>query len=195
MDNKLRDKISDEWESGNISAAYELAKIFFNRGLKSKKVNIIYIDALIGLNNFLDAKAFLDQQVDTSNSNYLFHLYMCYGYLYTKKSDILKSISYYKQAHLVMFSNPAPLIYIAKNYYMLGNFDDSKKYLNQVLELGEELNDEAYFNLALIEKSLRNYDNALIFLQKALVIDPQYYKAIDLMNDCKIARNRKNSPL
>ncbi|MCB1604590.1 MAG: tetratricopeptide repeat protein [Xanthomonadales bacterium] len=190
--NKLYQKIFDEWKSGNISSAYELTRKYLDRGIESKKVNIIFVDLLISLNNFQEAKQFLDEQVNTSNTEYLHQLYLQYGHLYTKKSDIQRSISYYKKAHSIKPNDPGSLIYIAQNYYSQGDFDSSIKYFNKVLKTTKQLNDEAYFNLGLIEKSLHNYDKAIFYFEKALELDPDYYIATNQMNDCRLARNRHN---
>ncbi len=193
MDSKhIYKKLYDCWESGYISTAYELSIKYLQLNPDSFSVKIIKSDVLISLNRFDEAKVILDSLYETSNLKVLFQVFLKLGHFYKKKSDLEKSSSWYKQALIINQDNSLALMYIGENYLSMGNFDKSRKYFNKIIKLDSDIIDEALYNLGVIEKSLRNYDEALAYFDNALQIDPEYKLALKQKEDTILALKEKS---
>jgi tetratricopeptide (TPR) repeat protein len=84
---------------------------------------------------------------------------------------------YYLNA-LELDTNNTHALYVVGYYYQqLGDFDKSEKYYLSLLD--KEDNENALFNLGYINLVyLNDYPHAIIYFQKALIINPDYHEAL-----------------
>lgn len=186
-------KLYEYWESGYVSAAYEMTLLYLDLNPNSVSVKIIQADILTSLNRYDEAKIILDSLHSSVKSEQLFQVFLQFGHFFKKNNNLEKSNSWYKQALLINQDNALSLVYIAENYLSQGDFVSAKKYFNKVIDLDNGLVDETLYNLGVIEKSLRKYSDALILFNRALEIDPGYKLAIKQKKDVILALELKRS--
>ena len=81
----------------------------------------------------------------------------------------LEAISYYPKFTQAYFN-------LAKSFYVLSDYDNSKKYLLKNIEI-DPSQYQSLKMIADIYRKERNLEEAVVFYKKAIDIDPNYYKA------------------
>ncbi len=184
---KIYEDIFDNWNSGNYSVAFELLEKYLIYRPNSLSVNIIKADILIKFSRFDEAETILKKLLQTDFNEHIDLIYLQFGHLYKNKGEFVKSNKWYTKALLTSKDSANIQIYLACNYLSLGVFQKAQKHLEQVIKSGENLMDEAYYNLGVIEKYSRNYEKAIKYFNMALEIDPEYELAIREKKDVVLA--------
>lgn len=184
---KIYEDIFGNWNSGNYSVAFELLEKYLIYRPDSLSVNVIKADILVKFSRFDESGIILKKLLQTNFNKHIDLIYLQFGHLYKNKGEFVESNKWYTKALLISKDNANIQIYLACNYLSLGIFQKAQKYLNQVIKSGEDLMDEAYYNLGVIEKFSGNYEKSIKYFDKALEIDPEYELAVKEKKDVILA--------
>src|SRR5210317_631287 len=93
-----------------------------------------------------------------------------------QKKDYEKSLKIFLELDQENPQNINNLIFISLNFMFLGRFQDAIKSLNQIESLNNKL-PECYFNRALCNTQLKEFQRSIYDYKKAIHLKPNYYQA------------------
>jgi len=134
---------------------------------------LIYSRCLVSLGQYNDSEKALDH-AEKIGANKL-HLVLAYkAKLYERMGELETAAEMYLKAHKLVPNDATYLIYLASIIFAIGDVPKAEKIAREAIECSDGCIDEAYYNLAGYLLCQRRYDEALIYYEKALSIDPDF---------------------
>lgn len=136
-----------------------------------------YGGILIELKQFDDAKKIIEKTIELVSDSEICWAYALMGDLYKEKGGFEDSIFWYKKAIEYCPEEATFWIYVGLIYMRQGELKEAEINFTQGTRCRDGYTDEAYFNLAMVKMCQARYQEAEVYLKKALEIDPDYEHA------------------
>ncbi len=142
---------------------------------------------------YKDAVYALRQAIRFFPEQHLDMPYAAMGEMYLTKGSLRAAERWYRKALAQNSNGTQNFIFLGTVLARQGRFAEAKRYHRQAAKLSTEDWDEAYYNLGLILRAERKYNSALICLNKAIKLDPEYEEAKQVREDMiKVIKIRQN---
>jgi tetratricopeptide (TPR) repeat protein len=148
---------------------------------------ILYAEMLTNIRRFTDAEAVLHEvalEVALPEVNEG-HWMICAAWMrhFRTKGDIENAVVWARRLIQLRPDWTVGYIFLGSSLARLGRFDDAVAAYEPATKLpanAENSPDEAYLNIALIRRAQHRFDEALVLLNRAIEIDPDYepYKTV-----------------
>jgi len=147
----------------DFASAYSRRAIARSWGIHIGQLNSIHIEkCLSDIQNALR----IDKDLTDAQIAFGFYYYYC-------KKDYLNALLSFNTASVKNPENYQPLFYMAMVYRNMGDWKKSQGLINRVITLNPQ--DPLYLtNIGVSYTYLHKYDSALIYLQKAIDLNPQW---------------------
>ncbi len=191
----LNDKIASTFN--NLGTLYAIARNLDDAEKnfkKSIKLDSNFLDAYLNIGSLyfdnydFDPALYYLKKIIKKDASYAFMniVYQKMGIIFKEKGDTKKGIDYLKKSLLIK-DNPAVYNNLGHLYFTLKSWHEAKQNFLKAFNLNSEKALYAY-NIACCDYELNNEKEAIIFLEKAIDLNPNYEQATHLLS----ALNGKN---
>jgi tetratricopeptide (TPR) repeat protein len=104
------------------------------------------------------------------------------GHMYNHKGNHHRAEMWYRRAVKISASTNN-LVFLGSCLAREGRFDEAEHLLCRAVKVESSNPDEAYYNLAIIFRNTGRYDEALVCLERAIELDPDYELAKGARDD------------
>lgn len=125
-------------------------------------------------------------QLQSTQEEYLSKELMALNALYNARNyeGLLQTVTLAFQKNPKLMSNPNIHFLIAMSYYKVNDFTNSRDHFLKLLQLKERYKKSAYIFLAICYNNLKEVDEAMNTLERALILYPNFYEARVGCFDC-----------
>jgi tetratricopeptide (TPR) repeat protein len=184
-ESSLWQRLMMAWSREDIACRHEIALQYTAAYPENIAGWIALADARTELAQYADALAALRcaRRLAKSSPRHQAFVWMSFGHLYRARSELSLAIRYYRRA---VGSQPttSALIFLGAALAQRGDLAEAKRCHRRAARLATENPDEAFFNLGLILRAERRYDEAIAYFDEALKHDPGYAAARKARTDC-----------
>ena len=161
----------------------ELLRYYLRFYPENIQAQMMYGDALRCLWKSNEAYSVLTQAFGICQQNQLKgDIAIIIAKLVSKHVSPQKAKKWYDLACELLPSASFLWMYRGVNLAVLGEFDKAKECYDTVIQMHDELEDEARLNLGLVYRAMAKYDEAIDCFRQALVINPTYKEAQDVLH-------------
>lgn len=190
----LRQRIVGLMEEGAVAPLLEAHLGYLQKFPESGWGWLVSVPTLIDLGRYGDAKAALKSARLFNSDEALPTLCYWRSILYKEKGDLRRAERWIREALEVEPNNGSFQVTLGDILAKRGKLKAARKAHLAAVELGDANVDEAHFNLALLLRAQRRYDEALVQVNAALSIDPDYSDAYALKQDLEAVQQGDWSP-
>ena len=191
----IKDKMRFKESSNKFDDEYiKLARSMFfinnNRAEIKKAINNKFNSDTIDIKNFVSLKDISQDEISR---------YLNLVSTKIKQNDILGGLNIYNNLLLKVecsnlenknLINSNIYNYLADIYYSLNKLQDAVPYYERSISLYPDITNKAYFNVAYILKSLKNYARAEIYLKKVISINPKAIREVTTLGFMYLAQKK-----
>lgn len=109
-------------------------------------------------------------------------IYVQIGHMYDHKGNRHRAEMWYRRA-VKCYVNTNNLVFLGTCLAGQGRFDEAEHLLRRAVKVESSNPDEAYYNLGIIFRNTERYDEALVCLERAIELDPDYELAKGARDD------------
>lgn len=151
---------------------------------------IVFADGLAGVARYREAEAALRRAGRLIGGDRRWFVAAQWGHLYREKHDERSAERWYRKA-IALHPSTGTHIFLGASLAKQGRFSEAKRHHRRAIQLaanaGHDAPEEAHYNLGLILRAERRYEEAVEHLMKALGLDPKYRMAREALQDVQRA--------
>jgi tetratricopeptide (TPR) repeat protein len=170
------------WNADKPACQVEVAQLYTRIFPKEYAGWLALADALGHLARYDEAQTALCRAQQVAPSDRRTDIYIQSGHLHKNKCDLKNAERWYRRA-VKHKETAGRLIFLGAVLAKQGRFAEAKRCYRRAIRVATEPPDEAYFNLGLIFRAERKYEDALKNFNQALKIDPAYKLAKEACED------------
>jgi tetratricopeptide (TPR) repeat protein len=171
----------------HVATRRELAVAYARRCPRSTSAWAHVASSLVDLRLFKKAFFALKRLQEVARAEDAYIVFIRWGDYYKSIGDLRRAGHWYRKAAK---EEQGALVFVGAVLARQGRFAEAKRYHRQATRAGDtELlaRDEAYYNLALIFRAQRRYQEALDNFDRAIALDPKYTDAFEMRADVRRA--------
>jgi tetratricopeptide (TPR) repeat protein len=151
---------------------------------------IVLADGLAGVARYQEAKRALRRAAGLTPSERRWFIAVQWGHLHRAKGNERAAERWYRKA-VALRSSTTTHVFLGATLAKQGRFADAKHHHRRAIKLARDFRkdspDEAHYNLGLILRAERRYEESLRHLTRAIELDPKYKIAKEALADVKSA--------
>jgi tetratricopeptide (TPR) repeat protein len=173
------------WKRGDHACVHELARAYTRTYPLDLAGWINLADVLVMFARFDEAAQLLPRgrRLSKLPARYQIAVWSTLGSLHRERGDFPRAIRCYRKA-VALGPRTSTLVFLGAALARTGDFAGAKRCHRRAVRLATENPDEAYFNLGLILRAERRYEEAVACFDRAIEHDPNYAIAVDARRDC-----------
>lgn len=160
-------------------AAMQLVEDFPKRGTAWLELGMAMIDVA----HYTESITALNKAIRFTNPKYRDYPFAYKGQAYRSQGKLGLAERWYRHALAVSPKNANWWAFLAAILARQGRLDEAKVAWRKQIGLKTGATDEGHYNLGLIYRAEGRYKVALRHVEKAIVLDPKYKKALKLRKD------------
>ncbi len=180
-------------DRGQTAVVIELSRQHLRKFPKDGPAWLRYGMAQVEFANYGEAERAIRRAIKLCPANSLAIPYLQMGNLDEAKGDFKRAGAWYRKAAKLRPLDATFHNYLGSNAFKRGLHKQSETHFRRALKCIEGPVEEAYFNLAGILVSRRNYAEAIKCCREALRLDPKYKIAKEKLDEAELALLMVNS--
>lgn len=172
----LWNRVMHAWDRDKPACHFELARQYTKTYPKKFWGWVALADVLARLARFQEARQALRRVERLAPPNRHADIYVEWGHFYNKKCALKTAERWYRRA-LKGKVTMHRLVFLGGVLAKQGRLAEAKQCHSRAIRLSTSSADEAYYNLGLIFRAERKYNEALKCFERAVKLDPSYTMA------------------